>query len=77
MSVQNERFNSFETVTQSTVAVSTVVATVTNGKPYHLTAQNIGTQAVYVKLGASAAATNGNYTYILAGERTTTMEPVQ
>ena len=67
MSVQNERFKSFETVTQSTVAVSTVAADVTNGKPYHLTAQNIGTQAVYMRVGATAATTNQNYTYILAG----------
>ena len=67
MSVQNERFKSFETVTQSTVAVSTVAADVTNGKPYHLTVQNIGTQAVYVRVGATAATTNQNYTYIIAG----------
>jgi hypothetical protein len=67
MSVQNERFKSFETVTQSTVAVSTVAADVTNGKPYHLTAQNIGQQAVYMKVGSAVAATNGSYTYILAG----------
>ena len=67
MSVQNERFKSFETVTQSTVAVSTVAADVTNCKPYHLTVQNIGTQAVYMRVGATAATTNQNYTYILAG----------
>tara|TARA_R110002167_G_scaffold4198_5_gene19652 strand:- start:129 stop:443 length:315 start_codon:yes stop_codon:yes gene_type:complete len=67
MSVQNERFKSFETVTQSVVAVSTVYADVTSGKPYHLTAQNIGTQAVYMRVGATAATTSQNYTYILAG----------
>ena len=67
MSVQNERFKSFETVTQSVVAVSTVAADVTSCKPYHLTAQNIGQQAVYMRVGATAATTNTNYTYILAG----------
>jgi hypothetical protein len=67
MAVQNERFRSFEEVTQTTVAVSTVAADVTNGKPFHLTAQNIGTQAVYMRVGATAATTSTNYSYILAG----------
>jgi hypothetical protein len=68
MSVQNERFKSFKTVTQSTVAVSSSPAQdVTNCKPYHCTVQNIGTQAVYMRVGATAATTNQNYTYILAG----------
>tara|TARA_R110000824_G_C14754717_1_gene629073 strand:+ start:159 stop:473 length:315 start_codon:yes stop_codon:yes gene_type:complete len=67
MAVQNERFRSFEEVTQTTVAVSTVAADVTNGKPFHLTVQNIGTQAVWMRVGATAATTGTNYSYILAG----------
>lgn len=67
MSYQNERFRSFDSVTQRIVAVSGTAADVVTSAPHHLTVQNLGTEPVYLKLGATASTSSGGFSYILAG----------
>ena len=65
MSYQNERFKSFSSVTQQIVAVSDTAANVVTSSPHHLTIQNLGTEPVYIKLGATATTSSGGFSYIL------------
>lgn len=65
MSYQNERFRSFDSVTQAIQACSDTAANVVTNSPHHLTVQNLGTEPVYVKLGATATTSTGGFSYIL------------
>jgi hypothetical protein len=66
MSYQNERFRSFASVTQQIVACDGSADNVVTSSPHHLTVQNLGVVPVYVKLGATATASTGGFSYILA-----------
>ena len=67
MSYQNERFRSFDSVTQAIQACDTSADNVVTNSPHHLTVQNLGTVAVHVKLGSTATTSTGGFSYILAG----------
>ena len=67
MSYQNERFRSYDSVTQVIQACDTSADDVVTNSPHHLTVQNLGTVAVYVKLGSTATTSTGGFSYILAG----------
>ena len=70
MSYQNERFRSFDSVTQAIQACSNTAANVVTNSPHHLTVQNLGTKPVYVKLGATATTSTGGFSYILGSGAT-------